>query len=77
MSDAKLSPKQCATYLGVSDDYIVGEIHDGRLPAHERSYDSGRKRYRVDPVKFAAYVEQYWPEKNRRAHPRTPIPKAS
>lgn len=61
--DGYLSPYQCAKLLGVSDDYIVGEIKDGRLPARERCYASGRKRYRVDPVAFAAYIDRYWPLK--------------
>jgi hypothetical protein len=62
----KLSPRACAEVLGVSTDYIVGEIRDGRLPAREREYDSGRKRYRVDAGDFAAYIEHYWPRRDRR-----------
>jgi hypothetical protein len=70
---AKLSPRDCGDVLGVSADYIVGEIRDGRLPAREREYDSGRKRYRIDPGDFAAYIEQYWPRKERRAAPRMKV----
>lgn len=68
---AKLSPKACADILGLSSDYIVGEIKDGRLPARERQYaGSGRRRYLVEPEDFAAYIDQYWPRKNRRERPR-------
>lgn len=63
----KLSPSDCAEVLGVSADYIVGEINEGRLPAHERKYKSGRKRYRVDAGDFAAYIREFWPKKERRA----------
>ena len=65
-ADAKLSPRTCANVLGVSPDYIVGEIKDGRLPAHERIYSSGRKRYRIDKADFAAYLLQFWPRKDQR-----------
>jgi len=64
--DPKLSPKACADVLGVTDEYIVGEIKDGRLRARERTYDSGRHRYRVDPLDFADYIEKFWPQRNRR-----------
>lgn len=69
----QLSPADCADVLGVSPDYIVGEIKEGRLPARERTYDSGRKRYRVDAGDFAAYVAEYWPRKERRAAPRAKV----
>lgn len=70
---SKLSPKACADILGLTDEYIVGEIKDGRLPARKRVYDSGRTRYRVDPEDFAAYIEKYWPRIDRRAHPRMKV----
>jgi excisionase family DNA binding protein len=72
-SESKLSPGECAAVLGVSADYIVGEIKEGRLPARERTYDSGRKRYRIDASDFAAYVREFWPKKERRDHPRTKV----
>jgi excisionase family DNA binding protein len=70
-AEPKLSPRACAAVLGVSADYIVGEIKDGRLPARERAYESGRKRYRIDAMAFAAYIEEYWPERNRRSPARS------
>ena len=69
--DPKLSPKACAQILGLSADYIVGEIKEGRLPARERTYASGRKRYRIDPEEFAVYIEKFWPERHRREQQRT------
>ena len=78
MTEPKLSPSECAAILGVSADYIVGEIRDGRLPAHERVYpDSGYKRYRIDALDFSKYIAQYWPKKERREHSRRSNAKAS
>lgn len=75
--EPKLSPRACAQVLGVTAEYICGEINEGRLPARVRTYASGRKRYRIDAVAFAAYIEQYWPERNQREHARTRIANAS
>ena len=74
IGSGKMSPRACADVLGVSPDYIVGEIHDGRLPAHEREFEgTTRKRYRVAASDFAAYIEKYWPRKDRRQIPRTNV----
>lgn len=75
--DTKLSPKACGQVLGMTAEFIVGEIKDGRLNARVRSYESGRKRYLVDPMEFAAYIDKYWPQHNKRQHPRTKVAAAS
>ncbi len=58
-----LTTGQCAARIGVTDEYIRGEIRDRRLPAHEHRYaTSGRVRYRIDPKDFEAYLATYWPK---------------
>jgi hypothetical protein len=52
-----LKPRECAILLGVTAEYIVGEIKDGRLPAHTRT------RYRVDVEDWRLYVVTHWPRK--------------
>ena len=63
-----LTTGQCATTLGVSTDYIRGEIRDGRLIAQviPRDPRPGRTRayraIRVYPESRHAYLQRYWPE---------------
>jgi excisionase family DNA binding protein len=58
-----LTTGQCAERIGLTDEYIRGEIKDGRLPAREHRYaTSGRVRYRIEPEDFDAYVERHWPK---------------
>lgn len=65
---AWLTTGQCATTLGVSTDYIRGEIRDGRLQAViiPREPRPGRTRayraIRIYPEAWAAYRHRYWPE---------------
>jgi hypothetical protein len=58
-----LKPRECAILLGVTAEYIVGEIKDGRLPAHTRTTTEGRVRYRVDVEDWRLYVVTHWPRK--------------
>jgi predicted DNA-binding transcriptional regulator AlpA len=58
-----LRPSECAVLIGVSSDYIVGEIKDGRLPARVNLSPKGRTRYRVWVEDWQAYVVRYWPMK--------------
>lgn len=58
-----LSPRQCGNVLGVSGDYIVGEIREGRLAARVRHHANNRCRYRIDPRDFMVYAREYWPSK--------------
>lgn len=63
MSTGWLSPLTCARKIGVTDEYIRGEIKEGRLEAHVHRYaHSGRARYRIDPEDWEAYVARYWPK---------------
>lgn len=62
-----LTPRDIADLLAVSVAYVVGEIEDGRLPARERQYDSGRKRYRIEVSDFVVYARCYWPGRLAKA----------
>jgi hypothetical protein len=58
-----LKTRECAVLLGVTTEYIVGEIRDGRLPAHCRTTPEGRVRYRVAVEDWRLYVATHWPRK--------------
>lgn len=55
-----LSTVDCATQLGMSDEFIRGEIRDQRLTARLLERASGRRVYRITPEDFDAYLAQYW-----------------
>lgn len=63
-TDGCLSPLDCARWLGVSDEYIRGEIKDGRLKSRERRYASGRRHYRIEAADWHAYLEKHWPHRH-------------
>jgi excisionase family DNA binding protein len=55
-----LRPDECAERLTVTGEFIRGEIRDGKLPA--RVFTRGRRRrYRIEPADFEAYIDRYWP----------------
>lgn len=64
-----LTTGQCATALGVSTDYVRGEIRDGRLMAViiTREPRPGRSRanraIRVYREAWVAYLHRYWPDR--------------
>jgi hypothetical protein len=58
-----LKPRECAILLGVTAEYIVGEIKDGRLTAMVHETKEGRVRYRVDVEDWRLYVVTHWPRK--------------
>jgi len=59
LSDPTLSTRDCADYLGVSTDFVVGEIQDGRLVAKVLERPGLRKIYRVSRTELDAYVVRY------------------
>lgn len=61
-----LSPPDCASVLGVTANFIRGEVKDGRLMARVFTRPSGRTVYRIPASAFQAYVEEHWPEKRFR-----------
>jgi excisionase family DNA binding protein len=62
-SAAMLTTADCAHALGVSLQFIRGEIHEGRLKARV-SKPPGRQRakYRIDAADFDAYRQAHWPK---------------
>lgn len=63
-----LTTADCASALGVSVDFVRGEIKDRRLRAEvvEREPRPGRSRgnraIRVYPEAWADYLQRYWPQ---------------
>jgi hypothetical protein len=60
-TDPRLTTRDCADRLGVTPRFIVGEIQDGRLIAHERNRQGHRAIYRIAEIEFAAYIRRHWP----------------
>jgi hypothetical protein len=58
-----LRPSECAQALGVSSDFILGEIKDGKIPAVRRSTANGRMRYWVNAADWLDYVATHWQRK--------------
>lgn len=69
MTRSWMTTGNCARLLGVSLDFIRGEIADHRLAASvvDREPRPGRSRgnrsYRVYPDQWGAYLRRYWPER--------------
>lgn len=63
-----LTTGDCARVIGMTAEYVRGEIEDGRLQAEviERPKRYGRKWarriIRVYQEPFRQYLEQYWPQ---------------
>lgn len=57
--DPLLTTQDCATLLKVSRVYVWREIDRGRLPAITHK-ETPRKRYRIRPEDFQAYLDTYW-----------------
>lgn len=55
-----LTTRQCADRLGVSTDFIRGEIGDRRLKAHVVAREKKRTIYRVTAEDFGAYLRRYY-----------------
>lgn len=66
----KLRPRECAEALGVSTDYVIGEIRAGRLAARVRTHDSGRVKYRIEQEAFADWMRDHW---SKRTYTPPPI----
>lgn len=63
MSARMLTTADCARAIGMSTQFIRGEILDGRLKARV-SKPEGRQRakYRIEADDFAAYQRAHWPK---------------
>jgi hypothetical protein len=55
-----LTTTDCARAIGMSGEFIRGEIRDGRLKA--RIFTAGRRRakYRIEESDFIAYRDEHW-----------------
>jgi hypothetical protein len=73
-SDPTLTTRDIANRLGVSTDFVVGEIRDKRLwPARVIERPGGRCLYRVSEEVYRAYVKRHcWPE-DASASPPPPL----
>jgi len=56
----KLKTSECAELLGVSTDFILDEIKDGRLPALKTARGQ-RSIYRIEVDDFREYCRRHWP----------------
>ncbi len=54
-----LTTRQVADRLGVSTDFVVGEIRDGRLKASVLTRPSRRSLYRVSEGALAVYLRAH------------------
>ncbi len=62
----RFKTSEIADILGVSTDFILDEIKDGRLPA-VMNQRGQRTIYRIELPDFKAYCEKYWPNVKVRA----------
>jgi excisionase family DNA binding protein len=60
MATVWMTTRQCAERLGISTDFVVGEIRDKRLQAHVIVRDGKRVIYRVSVVDFEAYLRRHY-----------------
>jgi excisionase family DNA binding protein len=58
-TDPRLTTSDCAQRLGVSTQFIVGEIREGRLRALVIQRGRRRAMYRIAPADLAAYLRQH------------------
>lgn len=56
---AWLTTRQCARHLGVSPDFVLGEIRDRRLPASVIVRDGKRTVYRVAVTDLETYLRRH------------------
>jgi len=62
-----LSTRQCGSLIGMTTEFIRGEIRDGRLPACKLARDGKRPAYRVRVEDFDTYLDRYWSRATRPA----------
>jgi len=62
---AWLSTQQCGALIGMTTEFVRGEIRDGRLPACRLCRDGKRPAYRVRAEDFDAYLARYWSRASR------------
>lgn len=74
-SDPRLTTRDCANRMGVSTNFIIGEIRDGRLAALVVEREGLRTLYRVSEAQLEAYLARYrWIRAERPDAPHEPEP---
>ena len=58
---AWLTTGDCARLLGVSREFVRGEVRDGRIAAEVVTEGRQRKAIRIYRVQWRAYLQRYWP----------------
>jgi excisionase family DNA binding protein len=58
-TDPRLTTSDCARRLGVSTQFIVGEIHEGRLRALVIRRGRLRAMYRISPADLTSYLQRH------------------
>lgn len=56
--DIPLSTRQMADWMGVSQDYVYGELTDGLMPFENIARTPGRTEYRVRLSDFIRYLQK-------------------
>jgi hypothetical protein len=63
--DGWLKPRDCADRLGVTPNFIIGEIRDGRLNALVIERPGSKAIYRIRTSSLQAYITRYgWGEQS-------------
>jgi hypothetical protein len=57
-----LTTGDCAIRLGVSSEFIRGEIEDGKLQAETVTEGRKRKAIRIYPLAWKLYLGKWWPQ---------------
>lgn len=59
---AWLTTGDCARILGVSREFVRGEVRDARLPAEIVTEGRQRRAIRIYRLQWRAYLQRYWRE---------------
>ena len=64
-----LTTARCASLIGMTTDFVRGEIQDGRLRAYVIRRPGKRAVYRVRSSDFTDYLRAHWQRPTRPAAP--------
>lgn len=57
-----MTTTDCARALGMTGEFIRGEIKEGRLLARVFRGSRRRAKYRIERADFDSYKREYWPK---------------
>jgi hypothetical protein len=61
-----LTTSDCAKLIGMTGEFVRGEIREGRLKARVFNGPKRRRaRYRVERAEWQSYLDKYWPKTQR------------